>query len=256
MGLIDLFKKRKKPTINVGVIGITEAVCPYCASKLDKYPGRKKKCPHCERHIYVRTRPQDQQRILVQEDQLDAVEELWAIENGTHDQWIAKKKQIQKERARAEKLLGEGASEFDIQWGMLNSELHEHAKRGDWGLYRNTRFRMAEALRKEGRNIQALQTYLWVCYLDFNGPNNQGGLTDPSLRKLSPPFTMDLSMVAPALVQSIQKIIDAESLSITEVNQHFMHHAVGEHKRLKLPCPPEKAWSELIAHLYLSEPDA
>jgi rubrerythrin len=28
--------------------------CPYCGNKLDKKPTRKKKCPHCDRYIFIR----------------------------------------------------------------------------------------------------------------------------------------------------------------------------------------------------------
>lgn len=74
------------------LIGVTEAVCPYCDHVLEKMPGRKKKCPACTKDIYVRTRPQDKVKILVREDQLLLVEEQWSIANGTHPQFLAGQK--------------------------------------------------------------------------------------------------------------------------------------------------------------------
>ena len=32
------------------------AKCPYCGNKLEKKPSRKKKCPHCQKDIYVRNK--------------------------------------------------------------------------------------------------------------------------------------------------------------------------------------------------------
>lgn len=70
------------------LIGVTDAVCPYCDHRLEKMPGRKKKCPACGNDIFVRTRPQDKVRILVRGDQLLAIQEQWSIVNGTKDGFL------------------------------------------------------------------------------------------------------------------------------------------------------------------------
>ena len=77
------------------LLGLTDAVCPYCETRLQKKPVRKKKCPACGNVIFVRTRPQDKARILVREDQLLAVEEQWSIVNGTHQQFLANQRRRQ-----------------------------------------------------------------------------------------------------------------------------------------------------------------
>ncbi len=59
-------------------IGNIEAICPYCGNRLDRKPGRKKKCPHCDNFIHVRTRPLDNQKVLVTEKQMEAINEQWA----------------------------------------------------------------------------------------------------------------------------------------------------------------------------------
>jgi len=65
------------------LIGLTDATCPYCNHNLGNMPGRKKRCPTCRNEIFVRTRPQDRARILVREDELPAVENLWAVHRAT-----------------------------------------------------------------------------------------------------------------------------------------------------------------------------
>ena len=60
-------------------IGNLDAVCPYCGNQLAKKPGRKAKCPHCANFIHVRTRPLDNQKVLVTEQQMEAINEQWGI---------------------------------------------------------------------------------------------------------------------------------------------------------------------------------
>ncbi len=60
-------------------IGNIDAVCPYCDNRLVKKPGRKAKCPHCANFIHVRTRPLDNQKVLVTVKQMEAINEQWGI---------------------------------------------------------------------------------------------------------------------------------------------------------------------------------
>jgi predicted RNA-binding Zn-ribbon protein involved in translation (DUF1610 family) len=75
----------------LAAIGNTEAICPYCGTRLDKKPARKKECPNCSKPIYVRTRPLDNQKVLVTEEQKEAVEEQWSIVNGSHAAYLAER---------------------------------------------------------------------------------------------------------------------------------------------------------------------
>ena len=79
-------------------IGLTENKCPYCSISLTKFPGRKTKCKRCQNYIYVRTRPSDMQRILVTDNEIVRVEELWAIKNGTHEDFLIERKKYNNER--------------------------------------------------------------------------------------------------------------------------------------------------------------
>src|ERR1700733_3999817 len=76
-------------------IGNIDAVCPNCNQRLDKKPGRKKKCPHCGRFIYVRTRPSDEKKVLVTEAQAERIEEQWFIvHGGTHEAFLLAKRRV------------------------------------------------------------------------------------------------------------------------------------------------------------------
>ena len=91
MGFLDLFKKQKLGQVPKDAPRVSEhpktsqsvkksvmnTNCPYCSTPLDPVPGRKKKCPHCGKFIFVRTRPSDRQRVLVTEEGAEQIEEEW-----------------------------------------------------------------------------------------------------------------------------------------------------------------------------------
>lgn len=63
-------------------IGVETANCPYCGKSLAKFPYRKTRCKHCSNFMYVRTRPSDNKRILVREDNIEELENQWTKKRG------------------------------------------------------------------------------------------------------------------------------------------------------------------------------
>lgn len=108
-------------------LGNVDAVCPHCNQALEKKPGRKKKCPYCGQFIYVRTRPSDEQQVLVTEAQAEEIEEQWSIVNGTHDAYLGEKGRFAEEKAKLARRFGREPSDKDVRWSQLNQELIEHA---------------------------------------------------------------------------------------------------------------------------------
>lgn len=246
MGLFDVFKSKPAPVLPD--IGNTDPICPYCGHQLDKMPGRKKKCPACAQHILVRTRPSDRKKILIREDQALHIEEQWAIANGTHDQFLAARKAYQTERNRLRAKFGREPSENDIKWAQLNNELLEHAKGFQWGLYRNARLSMGDILKNEERYLNAIDTYLEVCYLDVNGPNNCG-TRDPQILRVFPPFNPKDGMLAPGVVGYIEDILERQELSKNDARARFLEIATKTQHSLNLPVAPDKAWIKLAREL-------
>lgn len=231
-------------------IGIVDAVCPYCSCILEKKPGRKKKCPECGNFIYVRTRPLDREKILITEQQILEVEEQWAIANGRHEEFLASRQQHEDTKTKLREKFGREPADHDVQWAIYNKELMEHARNGDWGLYRNVRFNMAEILRKESRDKDALSTYLEVCYLDLNGPSNTGGLDDPELLQQYPPFDRKLAFLAPAILSRINGLVKKLELDNARTKAIFDKVAALQHKNLPLPMSPDRAWRKLKKELF------
>jgi hypothetical protein len=189
-------------------------------------------------------------KVLVTDQQAELIEEQWSIVNGTHDEYLARKQEIDGERSRLAKQFGRAPSENDVKWGLLNKEVIEHALNGDWGLYRNTRFQMAELLRKESKFKQALSMYCWVCYLDLNGPRNNGGLKDPALLRDYPPFSPREAFLAPGIISRLAGITKKLHVDEEEVLAVFREAAEHDYKGLKLPVQPAEAWQKLRKELF------
>lgn len=227
-------------------IGNTEPYCPYCLEQLAKMPSRKSRCPNCNNYYYIRTRPADNRKILVTEAQAIQVEELWAIKNGTYDQLMAERRAFTDEKSRLTKKYKTEPSENDVKWSLLNKQLMETAKERNWGLYRNTRFDMAEILRKEGKLESALSTYLEICYLDINGPRNLGGFRNNQI----PSFSPDEAFLAPGIIKRALSIMKKLNISEARTKAIFAEIASLNHDNLKLPVSPDEAWINLRKDLF------
>ena len=68
----------------------------------------------------------------------------------------------------------------DYIWNRFNTYSIEYVTKGQWGLYRNIRFYMAEFLYDEARYTDAFEMYGEVCFYDVNGMETFGDYDDPS----------------------------------------------------------------------------
>jgi hypothetical protein len=227
-----------------------KAECPYCHRGLSKMPSRKTKCPHCGEFMFVRTRPKDRAKVVVTREEAARIEEDWAIVSGTNDHFIADKNEIDNERALLRIKFGKEPSENDVKWALLNKSLIEHAQLRNWGLYRNTKFIMAEILRNEMKLEQAFHMYLEVCYLDLNGPNNTGGIDDPEVLEQYPPFDPTRhAFLAPGVVKIVQLVICRLAIGNDKIKSLFVEHNSQIAKSLSLPLSTEDAWPLLEREL-------
>ena len=130
-------------------------------------------------------------------------------------------------------------------WGDFNKELLEHAKLGNWGLYRNVRLDMADYLHKSRRTLQALLTFLEVSYLDANGPTNLHGRVDPEILRESPPFDPSIAIQAPLVEGEIYVHSQELRMSNAVLKARYIKVASSFHKFIKTPVDPEDGWYEL-----------
>jgi hypothetical protein len=99
----------------------------------------------------------------------------------------------------------------DPEWQRLSKQRDDHADARMWGRYRNDTLSMADFLRRQGRLEEALVSFLELCYLDLNGPQNPGKYPDLGLPNFDPARSYGL---APGVIQRIQ--IAAKALGYDE----------------------------------------
>lgn len=222
------------------------AKCPYCKKELSKIPGAKTKCPHCAEFMFVRTRPKDNVRIVVTKKEANQIDEDWRIISGMQELVIGDKKRFEKQKNLLRKRFG-GKEPFenDIWWGLLNEDLMENIKKGQWGSYTNTKFKMADILRKEMKLKHALQLYLEICYLDLNGPlnmmidENNDIVFDPEYNK---PFDLECAFLAPGIVDCIKMIKKRLLLNTEDLKNIFVEHNNKSKKNLNLSLSVSDSW--------------
>jgi len=171
--------------------------------------------------------------------------EIHVVSAGSHK----REREFQLEQKCLSKKFGGAPSNSDVHWAIFNKELVEHSKRQNWGLYRNTRFNMAEQLRGERKFKAALDTYCEVSYLDANGPRNLNGFVSPEF----PPFSKDLAFQAPAVVSLIAELAQELGLRGEELKSAYLVVARRFSSAMKLPRTPEEGWGDIDKDLIIAE---
>lgn len=223
-------------------IGNTDNKCPYCENTLTERPHRKKKCPHCKNDIYVCTRPIDKEKVLVTEEQFQEIERQWEIYHYEQSASPEEKQEFENTRRAFLEKSEREPSRNDIFWSMYNKKLLEYAQNGDWGLYRNTRHKMAELLSKEGKEAEALKTFCEIAYLDINGIVNTN-----KVNKLA--FNPAFAMLVPGVVYSITTLAERLKLGQEGIREIFYEVADRIYHGMKAPIQPTEAWKILLDQL-------
>jgi len=229
-------------------IGISEPVCPHCSAQLEKMPERKKKCYSCGNFIYVKNRPLDRKRVLVTETEAEEIEKQWQAEqaiNALKQEYLYVKAEFDEFKEQLTKKFGKEPSDNDVFWAVYNKQSLDFAQKAMWGLYRNTRYKMAQLLLRENKIALAFESFLEVCYIDANGPRNAGDLIGTQKFNEYPYFDEKLGIQAPGVLFHITDI--AMNLRYTEekLEQEFFQVANQIQAALKLPLSPKDAWAKI-----------
>ncbi len=154
------------------------AACPYCGVELKKVPGAATRCPDCHQTMYVRTDKRDQTRRVVTEEQADRIDD--AREAMAMGDLARYDRRVRETNDRLRVRFGHEPAYRDVRWSMLNEDQLTHQARRDYGLYRNTLWKMMEELDRSGpsKQRQALEYALNIFYIDQCEPNNLGGLAN------------------------------------------------------------------------------
>lgn len=251
------------------ILGNTEPICPHCHHLYAELPARTKKCPACKQKVWVRTRPIDRQRVLVNEQDAKEIDEQWT------DQSTG---------------ISRSSRENDGLWARLNKNALEAAKVRAWGQLRCIRFDQGHVLKREGKNKPALSMYFEVFLLDVNGAENEDvdGQTfvqtstqemrqvlseidsDPDLRvdlkdlresiaadlergfgTPEPTFRRNVDEISPVLC-FISEICVANGWNPSGVRSVFLD-AAKRWETWKLPVSAEEAWSTLSRQMEMDQ---
>ena len=246
MGFFKKLSSSNKEKIFVEIGKIDS--CPYCNTKLEVIPKAKKKCPRCEKYIFSRTRPLDKKKVLIREDQKDDLEKEWEKYHAhKEEESLAEDPQYIEAKKELKKQFGKEPSINDIKWRKIAKEEIENVKGRKWGLYRNNQLDKVNLLSKEGKHLQALESLLFICYLDINGPNNVClELEDYK------DFESSRSFLAPGIIHMVNRESDETSYDVKKIKELFLKVA-KKYIPIKAPVSPEKAWKKLEIKLDLNK---
>lgn len=128
--------------------------------------------------MYVRTNKFDQTRRVVTEEETDRIDDVnEALAMG---ELAIYERRLRETTERLRTKIGQEPAYRDVRWSMLNEDQLLQQVRRDYGLWRNTRWKMIRELDRSGpkRERQALEFALDIFYADQREPNNLGGLGD------------------------------------------------------------------------------
>lgn len=228
------------------ILGTLSQVCPYCKTALPRMPARKTKCQSCGNFIFVRTRPQDEKKVLLTAAEAEQLEQQW-VKQYEMAPVISERPQHVLSTVESElaKQFGRFPSRRDVLWRVFNDEILEYSSSERWKLYTHVHYEMAELLMSEGRNADALRLYCETFYLLVNGPKN----IDPQLASEGfPRFKPHGDPPEYCIKRIVQMLAEAE-LVPDQIEQQFLTLATELQGELALPLPPAVAWKILTVYL-------
>lgn len=238
-----------------------EARCPYCDAALNKPPQRKTNCPSCRQAFYVRTRPSDQRKVIVTEQEADAIDQEWALRHQLGDpaDWEQQLRTLSSkndpyEKAYYQAMLARSRRQYDQAWAFFNEARIQAAGLGQFGIYRNITFDMANQLRIEGKHEHAVIMLCEVCFYDLCGASNavlsiEGNRRVPWNSGWDPEFRE----LAPGVVQMVRDWVEELGMAQEALRSIILEHLTRIHGAMNLPLSPEAALPLLLKVAYGTE---
>jgi len=122
--------------------------CPSCGVKLEVTPQRKKKCPSCGQYIYVRTRPSDRQRVLVNEEEANRIDDEWQKINVMQRmaEYGISKQVFDRIKEQLTQRFGVEPDFNNVIFVFLTERLVYATEKSDWATIQSSSFEMAVIL--------------------------------------------------------------------------------------------------------------
>lgn|GEM_PF-2715443 len=207
--------------------------CPNCELPL-KQEAKKSICSECKETIYTERHFKTKKQMLLTKEQLARYEievkhykDLkWALQLATEFRLtdreikpIVKSTQVN--------------AKFAALWVVANEIAIQYARKTKWLSYRNTRLSMGDILFREGQKEKAVGFYLSVCFLDLNGPNDDGT------------YNTDGASLKKGVLQTIRKLTEELGMDDETVKDTYLSVSQLEKNRF-MPLTPEETWDIFI----------
>lgn len=128
----------------------------------------------------------------------------------------------------------------------LRVQANHAALEEDWDDYSHLIAQLAAALELDKQADVALDEYLWLLYVDLNGPSNIAGMPQ-ALRADFPAFDPELGFIAKDVVEQVLQLMRQLQLEPAEVEARLLN--VIELRRLpNMPLDAQQAWVKLAGY--------
>ena len=234
----------KKPVKNYKKItnpnlGTTKPICPYCNTKLEKFPKQAIKCKNCNNKIYTRTRPFDNKKILLTEAELETLLIDEAKKYGKLKEYIINKKEneekekkFEEKRIELQKLYNKPyVEDHQVKWILLNENKNEAT--------RNFKLRtLKEVLNEMGTHLFFQKQYkLSIKYYLKAATLDTCKATDDKNNLFINHYLLEIRTF---LLRYFVEAMKKENLTIEDVKKMFFEDPI-EFKNI-LPLSMEEIW--------------
>lgn len=177
--IFSCFKPKEKPYKLNNSIGITTANCPYCGIELSKFPARKTKCKNCGKYMYVRTRPADNQRIIIKEEEISIIQDEWDKKNNVYELKQKEKTRFELKKAYLMQVRKTNyVSDNDVYWNLYQEDRAIALSNKEYMLYADITDSMGDILFEEKKYKAALQYYCEMVYISICCNHLETGFMD------------------------------------------------------------------------------
>lgn len=224
------------------IVNYNQKICPYCNKVIEILPAKMKQCNKCGNYVFVTKsylNPNQNMLITSQEHETLKSYRTKFLELKTLSLKLSNMGITNNDFNKKYRQLGNKATYIDILWELYNDKSNEYFYQYNLGLHRNVQLLMADILVKEKNFKYAIETLLYICYLDINGArNNANDIIDA--------FDPNIAFISPGIVRTLKKCIIQSSMSLPEVRSRFFKLAT---RHIPTPLSIEQSWNILYKNL-------
>lgn len=225
-------------------MGSTAPECPACGTALPHMPQHMETCRHCKEHITSRTRPLDDEYVVVTASQVQELEQQGKRLN----EWL----ELVTELSKLTATLPEGdANWVSDPYRVLRERVEEAMeKQGtlkNWAAQCNLHFYHGELLSQQGQYELGVAAYCRAVFLALNGPEKV-----PS--KFGQFSTVNRALPG-RFLERLLEFISRPGQTETQLEEAFLRAARDLRAQVPAPLSPEVCWRQINQAFRTGEPE-